>query len=643
MNDTLTDRKFWQFSPIPNIEESNFDKTLERFYNLKISGLVRENIQNSLDGRLLGTSDPVIVTIKTGTIKNESIPGIDEVIARIQCLKDRNRYTKETIQHMLNKLTQNEVKYISFEDYNTRGLSGAKNGQSDSKSDTWSIYAYNKGFHSEEEDNEVETSRGGSHGVGKIASNAASDLHLMYFANCDAEGNQHLGGTVQLIEHEYKNSCYRSTGYFTNLKNLRNDKTKFYPFDNTFHQVFEKKTRGLKIIIPYLRDEYNDENEIIKSVCDSFFISILQEKLVVIVNDKKITHETLLDFVKDANYYVQTIAEMKKEFTPLYVDTYLNQEPQSIQVSDGLNDYKFQLFFRYNEEIPKGRVAVIRTIGMKIEDMKIKSNANKPFNALLIGGLYEDAYLKSLENESHTQLSFDHIKDPQLKKQARKFINNLNYEITRIIEEAIKKNNPTDGSIDTKDILYVVENQFKKDLSDAMGTVIINKGKSLVKMTTDIPNKKPKKDGKKPKEDGSAANTKTEPVKRKKRQPLPLDSGNQDQPRIEYSVNPKIVERLVIGRNEMIKFNFKQSNAIGNEDICNIKLSIIDGMGVEYSDEFNLNDNYARVIDRSTGKACEFQKNIIKNVTIIDGIAQLQFELKNNYNKALKFIYYVEV
>ena len=38
--------------------------------------------------------------------------------------------------------------------------------------------------------------------------------------------------------------------------------------------------------------------------------------------------------------------------------------------------------------------------------------------------------------------------------------------------------------MNTKDILYVVENEFKKDLSNAMSTVMINKGKSLVKLTT---------------------------------------------------------------------------------------------------------------------------------------------------------------
>lgn len=641
MHSFYNNSKFWQFSPIPNIEESNFDRTLERFYNLRIPGLVRENIQNSLDGKLLDSDEPVLVTIKTGTIKTSNIPGINEVIERIQCLKGRNTYTKETIMHMLSKVNQEEVKYISFEDENTRGLTGAKNGQKGSATDTWAIYAYNKGVHSEEEDQSVETSRGGSHGVGKIASNAASDIHVMYFANCDAEGNQHLGGTVQLIEHEYENKCYRSTGYFTDRVDHGDNQFTFYPFENQFHEVFEKKTRGLKIVIPFLREEYDDETEIIKSVCDSFFIAILNKKLIVKVNDKKITNETILDFIKNENYYIQNIGDMKKEFTPLYVDTYLNVKERPLQVSDGLNQYHFQLFFRYDEQIPKGRVAIIRTIGMKIEDFKITGNANKPYNAVLIGGPIEDAYLKSLENESHTQLSYQHIKDPKLQKHAKKFINTLGREIAKVIDEAIKQHNQPDGPINTGDILYVIENQFKKDLNNAMGTVTISKGKSLVKSTTDIQTRKKRK----PKtEDGSRIKVKNpDPIRRKKRQPIPDDSEENNKPRMKYSVHPSIVERLIVGNHEIVKFNFNKSDVFANEKSCDIFLSMIDGMGIEYTDEFNIDNNYSKVIDLASKKEYKYEKNKIKNVQIQNGIAQLRLELKNHSNKALKFIYHVEV
>jgi hypothetical protein len=634
-------KQLWQFSPIPNIEESNFNKILERFFNMRIPGLTRENAQNALDGRLLDFDGPVILTIKTGTIKKQEIPGIDEVIERILCLKGRNSYTKEAIEHMRNKLNQDEVAYISFEDFNTRGLTGAKNGQSDSTDDTWAIYAYNKGVHSEEKDEAVETSRGGSHGVGKIASNAASDINLMYFANCDADGNQHIGGTVQLIEHTYNNQSYRSSGYFTDIVRLGDNKTKFYPFENDFHEVFEKKTRGLKIIIPFLREEYNNEKEIIKSICDSFFISILQKKLEVIVNDKKITHETIQNYVSNPDYYFQEITEMKNEFTPLYVGTYLNTEPRTLTVSDGVNDYQFNLFFRYDEAIPKGRVAIVRTIGMKIEDKKIKNNANKPFNAVLIGGAAEDAYLKSLENESHTELSYDHIKDPQLEKRAKKFINNLSREIASIIEEAIKKNNPTDGLMNTKDILYVVENEFKRDLADTMSTVMINKGKSVVKLTTDVPKKKKKsKSGSKT---GGTTPITRNPVKRVKHQTTTPGDNDQEQVRDKYVAHPDIVKRIIVANNEMVEFDFRDSKEISKEQTCDISLSIIDGMGVEYTDEFNLLENYSRAIDRMTGNECKVENNIIKDVSITQGLAQLQLELKSNYNKALKFVYYVEV
>ncbi|MFJ7637899.1 hypothetical protein [Peribacillus sp. NPDC097225] len=630
-------KQFWKFSPIPNIEESNFNKILDRFFNLRISGLTRENTQNALDGRLLDYEGPVLLTIKTGTIKKDDIPGIEEVIDRISCLKGRNNYTKEAIEHMRNKMDQDEVGYISFEDFHTRGLKGAKNGQSDSKEDTWAIYAYNKGVHSEEEDEAVETSRGGSHGVGKIASNAASDLNLMYFANCDAEGNQHLGGTVQLIEHTYQSQSYRSSGYFTDMVEPEPYKTKFYPFENTFHEVFEKKTRGLKIIIPYLREEYDNEKEIIKSVCDSFFISILEKKLEVIVNDNKISAETIKNYVENPDYYVQEMGEIKTDFTPLYVGTYLNEKPRLLTVSDGVNDYQFNLYFRYDESMVKGRMAIVRTIGMKIEDKKIKNNVNKPFNAVLIGGAAEDAYLKSLENESHTELSFDHIKDPLLQKRAKKFINNLSREISNIIEEAIKDKNPTDGPMNTKDILFVMENQFKRDLSDTVSAVKI-KGKSLVKMTTDIPKKK-----KKSKDTKDGSEKKKSLVKKVKNQLTADNEGGIEPERDKYIANPEIVERLIVGSNEIVHFDFTDSKEINKEVSCNISLAIIDGMGIEYADEFNLQNNYSRVIDGTNGNECKVENNIIKDVSITQGVSKLKLELKNSFNKSLKFVYYVEV
>ena len=633
----------WQFSVIPCIEESTFNKILERFYNFGISGLVRENIQNSLDGKLPGSNEPVIVTIKTGSVNKHDIPGLDEIKERIKSLKGQNNYTKETIEHMKKKMDDEIINYISFEDFNTKGLTGANNGQSDNKKDTWSIYAYNKGVHTEEDDENLEKSRGGSHGIGKIASNAASDLYMMYFANCDEQGNKHLGGTVQLIEHKFKDKHYRSTGYFTDVKNMGDNKTKFYPFENKFHEIFEKNTRGLKIIIPFLREQFNNEKEIITSVCDSFFIAIMENKLQVIVNDKTINKDTIKNYIKNENYYEQNIEDLKKEFTPLYFDTYTDENPVELVIPDKKDDYKFKLYFKYDTSIATGRVGIIRTIGMKIEDKKVKNNVKKPFNAILIPqSIKEDAFLKSLENESHTELSYEHIKDQKLQSNAKKFINNISNKMAKVIEEAIKKNNPTDGKMDTGDIIYEVENKFKKDLSKSMPTVKLSNGnkekdKVVVKMPTGVPKNNEKKTKEKIK------STK----ERKPRKPAVKEVKQTEESRkretTRYNANPEIVERVVIGNNEYVNFDFSSSDDFKKSKLCDISIVVVDGMGNEYPNEFDMKKNYESVIDLSTGKKLKIEDNLIKGVQIKTGNAQIQLKLKEQYNRALKFVYYVEV
>ena len=635
----------WKFSSIPCIEESTFNKILERFYNFGISGLVRENIQNSLDGKIPGETKPVVVTIKTGTIKKENIPGLEEIKNRINCLEGRNSYTKETIQHMKNKMNDEIINYISFEDYNTKGLKGAKNGQSTNKEDTWSIYAYNKGVHTEEEDETLEKSRGGSHGIGKIASNAASELYMMYFANCDEEGNKHLGGTVQLIEHKYEDNYYRSTGYFTSVEQdkEKQNKFKFMPHKNEFNNIFSKDTRGLKIIIPFLRDQFNKEDEILKSVCDSFFIAILQEKLEVIINDKIINSKTIKKYITDKKYYIQKVEEVKDEFTPLYFDTYTKIKPIKLEIKDRSQSYNFNLYFNYDTKIPKGRVAIVRTIGMKIEDKKIKNNVKKPFNAVLIPeSISEDAFLKSLENESHTELSFEHIKDQGLQKNAKTFINNISKEIAKVIEEAIKNNNPTDGVMDTRDVLYEVQTQFKKDLLQSAPTVKLNKGKgkeenTIVKVKPEIPKKKDSKD---PKND----KTPKDPKEKKKREAKKVkEKGEKKENAITYKAPADIVERVIISNKEYVKFDFTDTDDLKKSKTCDISLNVVDGMGQECIGEFSMKDSYEYILDKSTGDKLKIEENLIKDVKINKGLAQIELKLKEQYNKALKFVYYVEV
>lgn len=125
--DDIKEKVFWQFSHSDSIEDYRFNDSLERFYNMGVSGLVRENIQNSLDGKLPDAEGPVLVKIETGKINQKDIPGIDEIKERILSLEGRNSYTIETIENMKSKMDQEMVDYISFEDSNTKSLKGTSN------------------------------------------------------------------------------------------------------------------------------------------------------------------------------------------------------------------------------------------------------------------------------------------------------------------------------------------------------------------------------------------------------------------------------------------------------------------------------------------------------------------------------------
>lgn len=629
----------WIFSKIPKIENYKFNDSLNRFFEHKINGLVKENIQNSLDAGLECSSDPVVVKIEMGEIAKNSLPGFEELEPHISSLKGGNDYTRNTIKHLQHAIRRTQVPYISFEDINTKGLSVIRDNSGKS---TWDIYAYNTGLHAEDEDKISEMKRGGSHGVGKIASNAASDIYLMYFANCDNLGNQHLGGTIQLIEHSVENNgkqqCYRSTGYFTAVDDDQN----FIPGKNYENGVFKKDQRGLKIIVPFFRDTYfNDgesETEVIKTVCDNFFLAILREKLVVHVNDQVIDKTTIYDITHNQQIYEQDVSLCGNRFTPFYIDTIMNTLSQEIKVLSKNNSYTFKLYLQHYPESKKGRVAIFRTIGMKIEDFTRGGNigfATKPFIGLLVGGLKEDQFLKELENEAHDKLTSAHIADKERQLNGTRFINNLAREINKIIEEELSRLNPTDGKIDTSDLLYIIESKFKKDLKKSYEKIQVNKKKSINKLADPSRQKRTKGEKK------GTVKVKATPVKRSgNEQGGSLDGLTQS---FEYfQVGPGAVNRVLVGNSEILQLDFSKLAKQHEFSKFNLSMKIVDGEGKKNND-FRLEENFSQVIDKHTNRKLKIKNGRILNVESLNNIANLEIHFSPNYNRSLKFLYYVEV
>ena len=631
---TLTN-KFY-FAPITNTETQTFDNSLEDFHSAGISGTIRENLQNSIDAKLPENDHPVKVSITMTSIKKERIPGIEEIEAHVSSLEGGNSYTKETIEHMQEAIICETVPVLIFEDSNTRGLSGAD--QLDKKT-TYNTFAYKKGVHFEEEDTEIETIRGGSHGVGKIANNAASDLHLMYFSNCDEYGNQHIGGTTQLIEHTMKDSSYRSTGYFSNF----NDCNQYVPYVNDeFDSIFEKSSRGLKIVIPFLKETHSEMTEMVQAVCDNFFLAILTEKLQVTISNNEetieITKESIQKLIQEPSYYpnnLSNIEEINKVFTPLYIENYLKTDPIQITVSSNTEEYVFDLYFMYDESIKNGRVGIVRSMGMKIVDHKVPRYIRRPYNAVLIGGAKEDHYLKSLENESHTALSVDAFRDKKMKRDARQFLKNLNSEISKKIDEESERLNPSDGKIDTKDLFYEREITFKSRLDDLSEKVELSNGKHL--------RKKKAKEIRKGRKRGQGGEMK-DPQREQVRKPRKLKpSSREEKVNATYLLPNEVVNRIVFADKELLQFNLKGIKGLDSIEKVNISFRVVDGEGKEYTDELNIKETYANIRNQQINKFYTFDEGTIFDVLVDENTIQLELKKQSNRSNALKFIYQLEV
>ncbi|MGL5638194.1 MAG: hypothetical protein ACRCW7_02445, partial [Cetobacterium sp.] len=475
----------------------------------------------------------------------------------------------------------------------------------------------------------------------------------------------YLGGTCELIDHSYDGKNFLGTGYFANFKG---DKFEAYKNEN-FHSIFSKEARGLKVVIPFVKDEFFDVNEIIKSVCDSFFISILNKELEVNVSNQKIDSESLEDIILNEMYYEQNLKDFNRNsnLSPLYFKTFKKQDKIELKISDknGKVHY-FDMYLDIVDGLKVARYCIFRTNGMKVAEKSIKGYSSSAFNIVLISkSIEEDMFLKSLENEAHTQLSSEHIKDKVFKQNAVRFLNNLDNEIGKVVSKKLEELNPTDGKIDTSDIIYEMNYNFKK---------IEKENKSIIK----ISEKTTKDSNKIAKEELTLTKTSTGDFNvapngsviakvgspRKKggtNQPKTSSSSYIDQPveekipskrTITKKVNGKekvfiklasgSVKRKVSKDKEKLLLNLTGIDGIKNYSKCSLKISAIDGEGKE-TDDFFITDNYKNIIEEGRELKLSFDKKEIEEVSIIENKINLLLDLAKDYNKNLKFIYEVVI
>lgn len=222
------------------------------------------------------------------TLDTANFPGKNELIHVLKNCKEtwkgKNKKSEGFIEQSLNILQSNKIDFLRISDFNTTGLVGAKKAEIGS---LWSSLVKESGSSNKGD------SSGGSFGIGKAASFLACDLRTIYYSSFADDGyNSHIGVSNIMSYRKQNNEITLGKGYYTN----KDESTAIEGLLN-LDPNFIRKDTGTDIYVSAFYPKSDWKNEMLHSVIKNFFITIIEEKLVVKINDMFINHENIGELI----------------------------------------------------------------------------------------------------------------------------------------------------------------------------------------------------------------------------------------------------------------------------------------------------------------------------------------------------------
>ncbi|MFF3024565.1 hypothetical protein ACFVRR_18240 [Gottfriedia sp. NPDC057948] len=481
---------FWNFPSAlgGNINSIN-DAGIETFRNNVVEGKVREDIQNSLDA-VKDRTKPVMVEFSHFTLDITNFPGKNELINVFKNCKDtwkgKNKKSEEFIEQSLNILQRNKIDFLRISDFNTTGLVGAESAEIGSP---WSSLVKESGSSNKGD------SSGGSFGIGKAASFLASDLRTIYYSSFADDGYEsHIGVSNIMSFRKQNNEITLGKGYYTN----KNESTAINGLINLDPKFIRKET-GTDIYVSAFYPKSDWKKEMLHSVVKNFFITIIEKKLVVKINDMFINHENIGELILQLedneenrvlkNYYLLLHSKNVRRFSYSAFEYKGN-----ITFKEG----EAELFLMDGENLNR-RVLMTRETGMFIYEQKNLSGSISFTGLLRITGKSMNKVFKEMENPAHNEWVANRFHNPSLAKK-------ILQDLRKFIRETIK-DTYTQSNSEVMDAVGLSDFLPNQSLISSEGTIdkesITSRVKSInsSKKTVEKPKKKSRSKEKKKSEE----------------------------------------------------------------------------------------------------------------------------------------------
>jgi hypothetical protein len=439
----------WRFPSNDGGEEDGFNNgAIDHFKGHRLSSVVREVIQNSLDAEKQDHAKPVRVDFDIIRVKRGECPQVSQLKPHIEaCLaRAREQGLESAEEFYLNALNRikndSEVKFLVIQDSNTKGLVGP----TDKSYGSWHALVKGSGI------SQKKVGSLGSFGHGSKAPFSLSDIRSVFYVSYVDQGKaieKRFQGKSILQSHTspISDNETQGTGYYGWTANCSPLITEddIPSWAKSMREQAGGHT-GTSICIPHYQLSEDEEPETAIAVIANFFYAIQNGALEV-----KVGKECFLTKENIQEQFFEYRQRLESEQDYIDIDRITENFESMLAVAQPMHSGRqevpglgsFKWYLRVDDpEQNKTRVAVARSNGMLIRHNPRKLERfplRKPFEMFVCVDSEEGSdLLKRVENPRHDDFEFDRIENSDKRAEALKAYERLTKKVKEVIDRFAK-------------------------------------------------------------------------------------------------------------------------------------------------------------------------------------------------------------